>query len=91
MPARSSSPIVGLLLVAAFLLSSPALAAPAPDTQPAARIAEAVADWWSELTRPVAKLFEANRGTIDPDGAPSTATENPTGGNEHRGTIDPNG
>ena len=91
MSARSPSPILGLLLVAAFLLPSPALAAPAPETPPATRLAQVVADWWAELTRPVERLFEANRSTIDPNGVPSTATEDPTDGNEHRGTIDPNG
>ena len=93
MSTRRSTSFLATVLVASFLVASPALAAPAPETPPAVRLVQAIADWWSDLTRPVLKVFEAGGVTMDPEGPPTTATatEDPTGGTEHRGTIDPDG
>lgn len=85
------------VLVGLFLLGAPAARA-LPESggweRPALASREApgfFASFWMLFTR-LAPIFEANRASIDPDGA--QAVPNPTGGQaepDNRVTIDPNG
>jgi hypothetical protein len=74
-----------VLLAATLLLAAPALAAPGSDGGPAIQLRALLADWWGDVTAPLAALFGLNGNTVDPNGQPSSTS------GESTEVLDPDG
>lgn len=80
---------LGVIALFVLSLSAPAQAMPLAE---AGGFTGALSEIWSRLTAPLAGLWEATRGTCDPNGGlcPSDPAK-PAETFETRGTCDPNG